>query len=385
MRKTLAEIKKEMDKRFGFNALRPASELEETAFRIPTGSISLDIGLGGGIPAGRMTHIVGDYSAGKSALLYHILANAQKFKKKEVVWDRYSTKGNEVLKEVLANDGTALLAAIIQFESHAYANDWGVGCGLDIDNLLLSYPDGLEEGLDIATALQKEYGVDIIGIDSYAAANPTLINDTASDDTYRLGIKAVKFQDYHGRYQANNNRRDREGKFPCTLIALNQLRDKIGGYAPNGITPSIAPGGRSKDYTASVEILLKKGEHITVGSGANKVAIGQVVKWKVNKNKTYVPFRTGSYDFYFDEGGPVPAGNIDNGKEVAIEAVAFSVIQRSGAFYYYDGKKLAQGADNLYAFLREEKNEELREEIREKLMKVAFENIKENPPENTEE
>ena len=98
MRKEIAAIKAKMDKKFGFNAVRSASEIEEAMFRIPSGSISLDIALGGGIPGGMMTHICGDYSAGKSALAYHIIANAQKLKKKKVVWDKYSTKDKQVYR-----------------------------------------------------------------------------------------------------------------------------------------------------------------------------------------------------------------------------------------------------------------------------------------------
>lgn len=130
---------------------------------------------------------------------------------------------------------------------------------------------------------------------------------------------------------------------------------------------------------------MRKGEHITTGSGANKRAIGQVVKFKIQKNKTYIPFLTGSYDFYFDEGGPVPPGNIDNGKEIAIEAVAFDVIEQKGAFYYYKGEKIAHGSDNLIGYMRNAENAKVAEEIRRELMKVAFDEIKENPPEGTEE
>ena len=120
----LKKIKEEMDKKFGFNAVRVASELEEELFRIPSGSISLDIALGGGIPGGRMTHIVGDFSAGKSAIGYHILGNVQKMLKSEVEWKKYTTAKDKRMKWLVSKTGIPLTTSLIQFEAHAYANDW---------------------------------------------------------------------------------------------------------------------------------------------------------------------------------------------------------------------------------------------------------------------
>ena len=369
MRKEIAAIKAKMDKKFGFNAVRSASEIEEAMFRIPSGSISLDIALGGGIPGGMMTHICGDYSAGKSALAYHIIANAQKLKKKKVIWDKYSTKDKQVYKwEVNAEEGEELMAALIQYESHSYANDWAEQIGVNVEDLIFATPDGLEEGLDIAADLQREAGVGIVVIDSYAAAIATKAMEAESRDTYQMGIKPLKLQDYHGKYQASNNKASRTGEIPCTLIALNQLRSKINSYGGN---PDTAPGGRSKDFTASVEIFLRKGDYITIGTGDNKQIIGQVVKFKVNKNKTYAPFKTGSYDFYFDEGGTVPPGNVDNAKELIVEAIVYGIVERRGAWFYYNGNQIGQGVEKAIEEIRN--NEPLFEEIKNKVIKVAFE------------
>lgn len=367
MRKEIAAIKTKMDKKFGFNAVRSAIELEEAMFRIPSGSISLDIALGGGIPGGMMTHLCGDFSAGKSALAYHILANSQKMKRRKVLWDKYSTKDKPVYKwEINYKEGDELLGALIQYESHSYANDWAEKIGVNIEDLIFATPDGLEEGLDIAADLQRESGVEVIVIDSYAAAIPTKAMEAESRDTYQMGIKPLKLQDYHGKYQASNNRASRTGEIPCTLIALNQLRSKIGTYG----NPDTAPGGRSKDFTASVEIFLRKGDYITIGTGENKRIIGQVVKFKINKNKTHAPFKTGSYDFYFDEGGPVPPGHIDNAKELIVEAMVYGIIERRGAWFYYNNSQIGQGADKAIEEIRN--NEKLFNEIKDKVMEVAF-------------
>ena len=144
MRPELLKITKELNEKFGMNALRPAVDLEDSIFRSSTGSISLDIALGGGSPAGRMIGIAGAYSAAKSALAYHFIAQFQKMHKKEVEWLKYSTEKNKVMREVIcdAKDKGAkpLTAALIQSESHSYGNDWAKQIGVDIENLIAVYP-----------------------------------------------------------------------------------------------------------------------------------------------------------------------------------------------------------------------------------------------------
>lgn len=224
------QIINSINKKYGMNAIRKADDLEECLFRVPTGSISLDIALGGGIAGGRMTLVTGMLSSFKSSLVYHILANAQKMNKKQVLWDKYSTDKSKVYKEVLCPisdpDGVPLSVAIIQSEAHSYTNEWAEQNGIDTSNLFICYPESMEEGLNIAIQLQKQ-GVDIILHDSYAAYKPEKILDVESDETYQMGIKPKLFDDYHGRYQALNNKADREGRLPCTIIAINQFRGEF--------------------------------------------------------------------------------------------------------------------------------------------------------------
>lgn len=383
-------IRKEMEAKYGLNAVRPASELtEERVYRIPTGSLGLDIDTGGGIPVGRMTHIVGDYSSGKSAVLYHACGFAQKMRKIEVPWDVVRERtGKDYMRQIMLKDsdeGEPLLTGIIQFESHSYTNDWGEKCGLDISQLIFSEPDGLEEGVDIAVEWQRKYGVEVIGIDSYAAASPTLNleHDADSDKEARMGVKQKCLSEYHGKFQAANNRASREGRIPTTLIVLNQIREKIGARVRPGLPiPTYSVGGKSKDYTACLEIHLKKGEPLYVGSGDNKVQIGVQMKWKITKNKTAPAYRIGSVDFYFEEGGPVPAGCFDTVKEVGLLSVAYGVVERRGSHFYYKGEHLAGKADDFYAVLRE--RPELVEELYQVTLETALELIKEEPMINTE-
>lgn len=134
--------------------------------------------------------------------------------------------------------------------------------------------------------------------------------------------------------------------------------------------PEYEPGGRSVGFTSSMIIRLRKGDNIAVGTGENKRIIGQTVKFKVSKNKTYKPYQTGEFDFYFDEGGAVPAGHIDNAKELIVEAICYGIIEKKGSWLAYDGENIAQGAEKTIAIIRE--NQELFEEIKAKVMKIAF-------------
>jgi recombination protein RecA len=374
MNKKIAQIKAKMDKKFGFNALRAASELDEVTFRISTGSISLDIALGGGIAGGRVTQLCGDFSACKSVIGYFVTANGQKMGKRKVLWERYSTKENKRYRwEIcdLDEEGAEpLTCALIQYEAHSYANDWAEKIGINVEDLLFVTPESMEEGFDIAVELQREHGVDIILIDSIAAAKPMKVLETESSDTYQMGIKPIKYDDFLGRVALGNNKRDREGDIPTTVVVINQLREKIGVMHGD---PSYASGGKGKDYYYSIDVWFRKAEHISVGSGENKRIVGRVIKFKSHKNKTYRPFQSGSFDFYFDENDVCEVAHIDNIKELIIEAVVYDIITRKGAWFYYGDISLGQGEVKMVEYLRNDKK--LFEEIKAKVMAVALSTV----------
>lgn len=331
--KVLEALMEEINKKHGMNAIRRAVDLEHSSLlRIPSGSISLDIDLGGGIPIGRMTTIAGNYSTFKSTLCYHALRNAQQMRKKRILWEKYSTKDKPVYRWMISEDGDVpLTCAIIQSESESYTNEYAQALGVDIENLLVVYPESMEQGLEIALQLQRA-GVEVILQDSYTAYTPGVVLNKETDDSYQLGLKAKIFGDYHGRYQAINNSLDRKGMIPCTLLCINQLREKIGGYG----NPEYITGGRSVGHTQSVELRMRKGDYINIGTKDKPHLIGQTIKYKVEKNKTYKQYQTGEFDVYFDEGGPVPPGFIDNAKELIVLAMLYSIIDKSGSWYSYD-------------------------------------------------
>lgn len=373
MRPELAKIVKEQNEKFGFNALRPASDLEDALFRVPCGSISLDIALGGGIPSGRLVGIAGAYSAAKSAVAYHIIKQTQNMYKKEEIWEKYSTDKKQVMREVLCNKSDKgakpLSCALIQSESHSFTKEWAQKIGIDIENLIIVYPRSMEEALDIAIALQKA-GVDLIVHDSYTAYTPEKIQEKEQSDSVQMGLKQVRFQEYHGKMQAENNYRDRNGKLPTTVVALHQLREKPTAYGD----PTYVPGGRSIGYTEAVEIRLRKGDQISIGAKSNPDFIGHTIKFKVEKNKTYKPYTTGEFDFYYSEPTDgeykIKAGQIDNAKELIIEAILCGIIEMRGSWIYYNGNQIAQGKDTAIENIRNDSK--LFNEIKNKVMKVAF-------------
>ncbi len=371
VRPELLKFQKEMEEKFGKNVVRPASELESLLeVRIPTGSISLDIATGGGLPIGRFIQISGAYSTGKSSLCYHIIKNAQQMTKEVPILKK---KGKEIVTEYQESPMTVML---IQSEANAWTTEYGQYLGIDVDELLFSPCAGMEEALEIAHKAQSTGLVDLIIIDSLEALIPMKEYISEMDESVQMGIKPRLFGEYFRKFQATNNRLLREDKLPCTIIGINQLREKIGAYGDNNYTP----GGRAIGFTASLDIRLTKGDWISIGSGVNKQIIGQQIKFKVHKNKVGVPQKTGMFDFYFDDGGTVPRGFIDNFKEVIIEGIAYDVIQKAGAWISYKDVKV-QGADNFIEILRE--REDLFEEIKEKLMEVALNS--DNTVEDSEE
>jgi recombination protein RecA len=374
LRKDLESLVKKFNGQFGFNALRPASDLEDALYRISTGSVSLDIALGGGIPAGRLVTIAGAYSACKSAIAYHIIKSAQKMRKKKVLWEKYSTKDAPVYRWVICDpsdkEGVPLTCALIQSESHSYTNDWAERVGVDVENLIFVSPCGMEEATEVAVQLQVA-GIDVIVFDSYAALIPIKELNKEMQETMQMGVKQKLFGEYHGKFQSFNNKADREGSLPTTVIAINQLREKIGAYG----NPEYITGGRSVGFTEAVEIRLRKGDSVELGKGNNKHIIGQSIKFKVEKNKTYKPFQTGEFDFYFDGGGLVPAANIDNAKELIIEAIMYGIIETKGSWFFYKGHQLAQGKEKTIELIRADTK--LFDEVKAKTMELAFSEEKE--------
>src|SRR3989344_544823 len=288
---------------------------------ISTGSIALDLALGiGGVPRGRIIEIFGPESSGKTTLIQHIIAEAQKA------------------------GGTA---ALIDAE-HAFDPVYAHKTGVDVENLLVSQPDTGEQALDIAETLIRSNAVDVIAIDSVAALVPRSEIEGEMGDQF-IGLQARLMS------QALRKITGATSKSNCTVIFTNQIREKIGVMFGN---PETTPGGRALKFYASLRLEIRRIESIKDG---DKV-LGNRVKVKVVKNKVAPPFRVAEFDIMFSEGISKAGNLVDVGVEMG-------VIKKSGAWYEYDGQKLAQGREAAKEALKA--NHKLSSEVEKKIRDIV--------------
>lgn len=342
----LSKLTADLNKKFGANCItlgvpKDSEGNVREIKRIPTGSISLDIALGGGIPEGRFIEMSGAYSSTKTTQALHMIREAQKM--------GYVC----ALVDVEGTTDEAFLEAL----------------GVNVETLLYSQPDGMEEACQLILDMQKSGAVNFCVLDSIAAMSPNKEQETSMEETVRMGIPQQILGEFFRKFQANNNRLNRENKTPFTLIGINQLREKIGAYGD----PEYTPGGRAKGFTCSVDIRLRRGDWITEGTGNDREIVGQVVKFKIEKNKTFKRMTTGEFDFYFAEnsGGIAPFFN-DNEKEVVMCAVEWGVIERTGSWFVCYDKKY-QGVNGLVSALKE--SPELVKKLREDVLRLVMNKV----------
>lgn len=313
---TLASLKK----RYGEGAImrlgeHPGMKVEV----IPTGSISLDLALGvGGIPRGRITEIYGPEASGKTTLCQHVIAQAQK---------------------------AGGVAAFIDVE-HAFDSAYAAKCGVNIEDLLIAQPDTGEQALEIAEALVRSGAVDVIVVDSVAALVPRAEIEGEMGDSH-MGLHARLMS------QALRKLSGAIKKSNTAVIFTNQLRQKIGVMFGN---PETTTGGMALKFYASVRLDVRPTDSIKVGEDV----IGTRVRVRVKKNKVAPPFHKAEFDLLHNEGISREGDMIDTGVEM-------SILEKRGAFYSFNGTRLAQGRENARTFLRE--NPAMLEEI-EKAIRI---------------
>ena len=281
---------------------------------IATGSLGLDIALGiGGMPRGRIIEVYGPESSGKTTLSLHCIAEAQK------------------------NGG---MAAFIDAE-HAFDKAYAERLGIDTENLYISQPDNGEQALEIAENLIRSSAIDVIVIDSVAALVPKGELEGEMGDS-KLGLQARLMS------QALRKLTGAISKTGCVCIFINQLREKIGIVFGN---PETTTGGNALKFYASVRLDIRK---VTTIKDAEGQVMGNRVKVKVAKNKVAPPFKVVEFDILYGEG-------ISRVGEVLDLGVGLGIIQKAGAWFSYDGGKLAQGREAVKALLKD--NPELLETI----------------------
>ncbi|ETT53742.1 recombinase A [Paenibacillus sp. FSL R7-269] len=272
---------------------------------VPSGSLALDIALGiGGLPKGRIIEVYGPESSGKTTVALHAIAEVQK-------------QGGQ--------------AAFIDAE-HALDPKYAKALGVNIDELLLSQPDTGEQALEIAEALVRSGAVDIIVVDSVAALVPKAEIEGDMGDSH-VGLQARLMS------QALRKLSGAINKSNTIAIFINQLREKIGVMFGN---PETTPGGRALKFYSSVRLDVRRVEGIKMGNDV----VGNRTKIKVVKNKVAPPFKQADVDIMYGEGISREGSLVDIGTEM-------DIVNKSGAWYSYEGERLGQGRENSKQFLKE--------------------------------
>jgi len=328
-KKALELAVSQIEKSFGSGSIMKLGESRHMdVATISTGSLSLDLALGGGIPKGRVIEIYGPESSGKTTLALHIISEMQK-------------AGGQ--------------AAFIDAE-HALDPAYAKRIGVNIDDLLLSQPDNGEQALEITETLVRSNAIDIIVIDSVAALTPRAEIEGEMGDA-QMGLQARLMS------QALRKLTAAIGKSNCIVIFLNQLRMKIGVMFGN---PETTTGGQALKFYASVRLEIRRIGQLEGAEGANgegKEFIGNRVKVKVVKNKIAPPFKVAEFDILYNRG-------ISREGDILDLAAKYEFVRKAGAFYSYGETKLGQGRENSKTFLEANNKitRELEALIREKVI-----------------
>jgi recombination protein RecA len=298
----------QIEKQFGAGSIMKLGEAHRIDVEtIPTGSLSLDLALGGGLPQGRIIEIYGPESSGKTTLALHAVAEVQR------------------------NGG---VAAFVDAE-HALDPEYAQRIGINLDTLLISQPDTGEQALEITETLVRSSAVDIIVIDSVAALVPRAEIEGDMGDAH-VGLQARLMS------QALRKLTGVISKSKTTVVFLNQLRIKIGVMFGN---PETTAGGQALKYYASVRMDIRGTEQIKDGD----VSIGKHVKVKIVKNKVAAPFKVAEFDIMFNEGISTSGDLIDL-------AVKYGLVIKSGAWYSYKDEKIGQGREAAKQYLKDHKD-----------------------------
>ena len=292
---------------------------------IPTGSLGMDVALGvGGYPRGRVVEIYGPESSGKTTLTLHAIAEAQK------------------------NGG---IAAFIDAE-HAFDRYYAENLGVDIENLIISQPDNGEQALEITDNLIRSGAIDIIVIDSVAALTPKSEIEGEMGDS-KMGLHARLMS------QALRKLTGSISKTKCTVIFINQLREKIGVMFGN---PETTTGGNALKFYASVRVDIRRSTQI---KNTNGDVLGNKTRVKIVKNKVAPPFKMVEFDIVYGKG-------ISKVGEIIDLGVDFEIIKKSGSWFSYDETKLGQGREAVKTLLLD--NPELMDELEQKIKDAIIEN-----------
>ena len=312
-----------LNKKFGDNVVVLASDIRSDLIpRISSGSTTLDYVLGGGFPGNQWNELIGEPSHGKTALaLKTIAANQQINPEHTTVW----------------------------VAAEQWVPEYAAMCGVDTTRVIVIETSIMEEAYQAVIQFAESKSVDAIVIDSLPALSPApeMEKDMSEATVGRGALLTNKFFRVVGTAMKRSLVEDER---PVLGLIINQYRMKIGVMHGD---PRTTPGGEGKNYAFFTRCEVKRDEWIEIGSGNNKVRVGQRIKVRTLKNKTAPPQRVAYFDFYFAEGGDCDPGEFDFAKEVASLAVVKGIIERKGGWYYY-GERKWQGIEPVIASIREE-------------------------------
>ena len=328
---SLQSIIASVNKKFGEELVIKGSDVKKELPRISTGVLAFDLMLGGGLPVNQWSEIIGEESSGKTALAYKIIAtNQQKDPNFTALW-------------VAAEE---------------YVPEYAEAIGVDLERLWVVESNVMEQVYDLVITAMDNRAVDIIVIDSLPALVPIDESEKAMEEfTVGLGARLTgKFFRKSSKAQKRSLVHEDRG---CTGIIINQWRDKIGVMWGD---PRTTPGGKAKNFHYFTRLEVKRDEWIK-----NKdEVVGQSIKARTLKNKTYRPSQVGVVDFYFAEYGEFKCGSFDTIKDIVNIAISSELVSRAGAYYMFDGQKW-QGKEGILNAVRDD------EQLREKLVKAVKE------------
>ena len=309
--------------------------------RIPTGSLTLDVVLGGGWPMNHWVEIVGEASHGKTAIALRTIAvNQERDSDFTVVW----------------------------IAAEAFDTGYAKMCGVDTDRVLLVETNSMEDAFDSVIKFMESKAIDMVVVDSLPALVPGA-EDEKTMEEFTVG-RGAQLTNKFFRKVASATKRDLvEVERPVLGIMINQYRMKIGVMHGD---PRTTPGGLGKDYAYSIRCEVKRDDWLEVGTGQEKRRIGQTIRVRTIKNKTFPPQQAAYLDFYFAEGGPIDAGNYDTGKEIVALSILNGIVERRGGWLYYGDRKW-QGAPAFIDSLREEI------ELRTEVSAAVMDTLRTNP------
>ena len=324
-----------LNKKFGENVVVLASDIRADLIpRITSGSTTLDYVLGGGFPGNQWNELIGEPSHGKTAL---------------------------ALKTIAANQKINPEHTTVWVAAEQWVPEYASMCGVDTTRIIVIETSIMEEAYQAVIQFAESKSVDAIVIDSLPALSPApeMEKDMSEMTVGRGALLTNKFFRVVGTAMKRSLVEDER---PVLGLIINQYRMKIGVMHGD---PRTTPGGEGKNYAFFTRLEVRRDEWIEIGSGNNKVRVGQRIKVRTLKNKTAPPQRVAYFDFYFAEGGDCAPGEFDFAKEVASLAVVKGIIDRKGGWYYH-GERKWQGIEPVIASIREELD------LKEELEKAVF-------------